>query len=72
MTRLATDIVHDDTTDEHQEPYRGPWWGFPPLRNALISGLVFAATFVSERIGIIPVGVAIGLYVVAALLGAAG
>lgn len=69
MTRLATNTVRADT-DEHEEPYRGPWWRFPPLRNALISGLVLAATFVLERIGVIPVGVAIGLYVVAALLGA--
>lgn len=60
---------HDDTA-EHEEPYRGRWWAFPPLRNALISGLVLATAFVLERIDVIPVGVAIGLYVVAALLGA--
>lgn len=69
MTHLST-AIESDGDGEHEEPYQGPWWGFPPLRNALLAGAILAAGFVLERVGVIPVGVAIGLYVVAALLGA--
>jgi heavy metal translocating P-type ATPase len=69
MTRSVTNAIRN-YTDEHEEPYRGPWWRFPPLRNALLSGVVLAVAFVLERFGVIPVRAAIGLYVVAALLGA--
>ncbi|NNF10704.1 MAG: cadmium-translocating P-type ATPase [Acidimicrobiia bacterium] len=69
MTQPDTDIGPDDT-DEHEEPYRGSWWGFPPLRNAVLSGALLAATFALERFEVIPTSAAIGLYVVAAVLGA--
>ncbi len=62
-------ITHDEA-DELEEPYRGPWWGFPPLRNALLSGVVLAAAFGLERFEVIPGGAAIGMYVVASVLGA--
>lgn len=69
MTQPDIHIGRDDT-DEHEEPYRGSWWRFPPLRNALLSGVLLAAAFVLERFEVIPTGVAIGGYVVAAVLGA--
>ncbi len=37
---------HDD--------YEGPWWGFPPLRNALVAGIVALAGFLLARAGLIP------------------
>ena len=34
--------------------YEGPWWGFPPLRNALAAGIVALAGFLLARAGLIP------------------
>ncbi len=59
-----------EETEGHEEPYLGPWWRFPPLRNAALSGIVLAATFVLERTDVVSAGVAVALYVVAAVLGA--
>lgn len=69
MSTPATATTRTNS-DEHEEPFGGPWRRFPPLRNALISGLVLAATFAMERLEVIPTEVAIGLYVVAVVLGA--
>ncbi len=59
-----------DDADGNEAPYRGPWWGFPPLRNAALSGIVLAVAFALERSGAIPFAVAVALYLVAAALGA--
>ncbi len=41
-------------TDEHQEgSFDGPWWRYPPLRNALLSGLIAGAGFVLAHLGLI-------------------
>lgn len=56
--------------DEHEEHYAGPWWRFPPMRTALASGAILATTFVLSQAGILPGWAEIGLYVVAAILGA--
>jgi Cd2+/Zn2+-exporting ATPase len=69
MTHLGA-AAESDGDGEQDDLYLGPWWRFPPLRNALLAGVILAATFVLERLGVIPGGAAIGLYVVAALLGA--
>ena len=34
--------------------FDGPWWHYPPLRNALLSGLIAGAGFVAAHLGFIP------------------
>ena len=34
--------------------FDGPWWRYPPLRNALLSGLIAGAGFVAAHLGFIP------------------
>lgn len=46
------------------------WWRFPPIRNALVSGLLLAVTFILARSGLIPGWAETTLYVVAAGFGA--
>jgi heavy metal translocating P-type ATPase len=61
---------HDDDDDDDEELYLGAWWGFPPLRNALIAGVVLAATYFLSRADVISEGVSIGLYVIVAIFAA--
>lgn len=56
--------------EDDEEHYAGHWWSFPPMRTALTSGALLAATFVLARAGVLPEWAEIGLYVVAAILGA--
>lgn len=60
---------HDDD-EEHQEHYEGPWWRFPPMRNALISGFLLAAGFILSYSGAAPYSVSITFYIAAVLFGA--
>jgi len=55
--------------DGEVEAFDGKWWQFPPLRNALLAGVIAGATFVAELTLALPPFVVIGLYVVAILLG---
>jgi Cd2+/Zn2+-exporting ATPase len=50
--------------------YEGEWYGFPPLRNALIAGLIAGLGFILGYLGIIPEPVRILVILVAILLGA--
>ena len=34
--------------------FDGPWWRYPPLRNALLSGLIAGTGFVAAHLGFIP------------------
>jgi cation transport ATPase len=49
--------------------HSGPWWTFPPLRNALSAGVVAGAAFVLERAGVMAQGPAVAAYVAAIALG---
>lgn len=60
----------DDADEEREEHYEGPWWQFPPIRNALISGVLLALGFFPSLAGIWPEEVSIALYVGAAIFGA--
>jgi len=41
-------------TDEHEENrFEGPWWRYPPLRNALLAGLIAGAEFGLANLGFI-------------------
>ena len=51
------------------EEYSGPWWNFPPLRNALVAGLIAGLAFVLERSGVLTHSWAIAAYVAAIPLG---
>ena len=49
--------------------FGGPWWMFPPLRNALLAGLVAGTAFLLERAGLVPHSGAIWVYAAAIPLG---
>ena len=36
------------------EGFNGPWWRYPPLRNALLAGLIAGAGFVLAHLDLIP------------------
>lgn len=60
----------EDRDDDDEERYEGPWWKFPPLRNALISGVFLAVGFFPSLADVWPEEVSVALYVTAALFGA--
>ncbi len=53
-----------------EEEYEGPWWGFPPLRNALIAGLVAGVAWGLALAGLIPPAAETVLYWIAIPVGA--
>ncbi|MDP2949899.1 MAG: cation-translocating P-type ATPase [Chloroflexota bacterium] len=53
-----------------EKRYEGPWWRFPPLRNALASGALLVLAFILSRVAAVPDWVSIALYVAAIPLGA--
>ncbi len=52
------------------QEYSGPWWYFPPLRNALIAGVLAGAAFALANLGIISAGAERLLYWLAIPIGA--
>lgn len=56
-----------DERDEHDEEgveaHDGPWWTYPPILGAGISGLLLAIAFVGELAGLLPEPVAIAVYI---------
>lgn len=58
----------EDTTDEHATA-GGPWYTFPPIRNALLAALLASLTFGLSLIDALPAELEIGLYVLAMVLG---
>lgn len=55
--------------DGEVEAFDGKWWQFPPLRNALLAGVVALATFSLEHSSGLPRAASIALYSLAILLG---
>ena len=51
--------------------FAGPWWMFPPLRNALLAGVLAGVAFTLEVFGALPESVAMWAYIVAIPLGGA-
>ncbi len=49
--------------------YEGRWYGHPPLRNALIAGMIATGAFVLTKFGVLSTPAEIGLFIVAILLG---
>ena len=54
---------------EKEEIFEGKWYAHPPMRNALIAGLLTGIAFVLAHLGVIPSLIEISIYVVAILLG---
>ncbi len=48
----------------------GPWWRFPPLRNALLAGLLALGAYAGGRAGLIPESLEMAAYWLAIPLGA--
>ncbi|HHS89220.1 MAG TPA: hypothetical protein ENJ26_02500 [Rhodobacteraceae bacterium] len=55
--------------DEMEADFNGPWWRYPPLRNALIAGVVALLAWLAGRSGIIGSGTETGLYLIAIVVG---
>lgn len=73
--KLAEEIEREEEErgeedEERKEHYEGPWWRFPPMRNALISGFLLAAGFILSYSGAAPYSISITFYIVAVLFGA--
>lgn len=49
--------------------FSGAWWGFPPLRGALIAAAIAGTAFALEYAGVLPRGIAIGAYAVSIPIG---
>ena len=45
-----------------EQTFSGPWWRFPPILGAALSGVLLALTFGLDRAGLMEQQVAIGLY----------
>ena len=52
-----------------ESEFSGPWWRFPPLRNALLAGILAGAAFTLELLEALPHGAAIAAYAAAIPLG---
>ena len=52
------------------EGFEGPWWRFPPLRNALIAGVIAGAAWLLEQAGLPSAPMLTGLYLLAIPVGA--
>ncbi|NOY87310.1 MAG: cation-translocating P-type ATPase [Deltaproteobacteria bacterium] len=51
------------------EEFTGSWWSYPPLRNALLAGVIALAVFILERTGYIGEDIATWFYLIAIPLG---
>ena len=55
--------------NENKAGFSGPWWRFPPLRNALASGLLAGFVYLAVHLGLIGKDGEIALYLLAMLVG---
>ncbi|MGB3681031.1 MAG: cation-translocating P-type ATPase [Rubrobacteraceae bacterium] len=62
--------VEDRDDDEEVESFEGPWYLFPPMRNALVAGALLLTGWLVERFTDAPEYVPISIFVVAILVGA--
>lgn len=53
----------------YQEAFEGSWYVHPPMRNALIAGVLTTFAFVSRHLGITPPFLEISLFITAILIG---
>lgn len=62
--------VEERDDDDEVESFEGPWYRFPPMRNALVAGALLLFGWLIERFMDVPGYVPIGIFVVAILVGA--
>ena len=55
--------------NEKKAGFSGPWWRFPPLRNALTSGVLAGGCYLAAHLGLFGKGVEIALFLLAMLVG---
>lgn len=55
--------------EESKETFGGKWYQHPPMRNALISGLITGVAFILGHSGLIPNPIEIGMFIIAILIG---
>ncbi len=67
--RAAVPEGAEDRDDEVEE-FEGPWYAFPPARNALISGVLLLAGWLVGRFTEAPAYVPVAIFVLAILIGA--
>ena len=58
-----------DDTEESAAHWSGPWYNFPPIRNALIAAVIALLTFALSLFDYLPLLAENGLYAIAMLLG---
>lgn len=73
--KLAEEIERADEErgeddEEREEHYEGPWWRFPPMRNALISGVLLATGFILSYSGAAQYWIYVTFYIAAVSFGA--
>ncbi len=61
------DDDHDDHEDhdedeEHEGAHAGPWWTYPPILGAIVSGLLLAAGWLGSITGVLPDPLPIAFY----------
>jgi Cd2+/Zn2+-exporting ATPase len=67
---MPIDDARDDDPedrDEHEEQegaHAGPWWTYPPILGAIVSGLLLAAGWLGSNTGVLPDPVPIAFYLV--------
>ena len=66
----AEEVEELDDDDDEVENFEGPWYRFPPMRNALISGALLLVGWLVERFTDAPGYVPIGVFVLAIAVGA--
>ena len=49
--------------EEREEHYEGPWWRFPPMRNALASGALLALGSAFSFMDAVPEWLSIAFYI---------
>jgi len=57
------------TQVEREEIFEGKWYAHPPMRNALLAGIITGAAFALAHTGLIPDSTEIALYAIAIILG---
>jgi len=56
------DEDHDED-EEHEAAHAGPWWTYPPILGAIVSGVLLAVAWLGDISGVLPDPLPIVLYV---------
>lgn len=70
LPQVEDEADEHEEHEEHEEHYEGPWWRFPPMRNALASGVLLAMGFILSRFGGVPGWIPTVFYIAAIPIGA--